>query len=121
MADTSLWEKNFLEYSEEISFFRTLLTSDVFENKMPNLYEKLQEYFNRISELKDEKTELQEAVRNHRNDLNGMMECEDISCESFYHSQHHNLMKRLEKNHSKFRDLKMHLLRFATPLLKKVV
>lgn len=120
MTDTSRWEREFHEYSEEIGFYKTLLTADVFENKMPNMYEKLQEFYNQLTELKEEKTELQENVRNHRNDLNGMMECEDISCESFYHSQHFNLLKRIEKHHSKFRDLKLHLLKFATPLLKKV-
>src|SRR5690606_26158136 len=120
MADTSQWDKVFREYTDEITFFKTLLTSDIFEDKMPNLYEKLQEFFTRISEMKEEKIELQEAIHNHKNDLNGMMECEDISCESFYHSQHHNLMKRIEKHLSKFRDLKLNLIKFATPLLKKV-
>src|SRR5690606_19838191 len=120
MAETSQWDKAFREYSEEITFFKTLLTSDVFENQMPNLYEKLQEFFTQITEMKREKIELQEAIHNHKNDLNGMMECEDISCESFYHSQHQNLMKRIEKHLSQFRDLQLNLIRFATPLLKKV-
>jgi len=119
-ADTLRWDKTFLEHTEEIAFFKTLLSSDVFENKMPNLYEKLQEYFSRLSDLKEEKIELQEAIHNHKNDLDGMMECEDISCDTFYYSQHHNLMKRIEKHLTQFRELKLNLLRFATPLLKKV-
>ena len=120
MADTSLWDKSLYEYTEEITFFKTLVTSDVFENKTPNLYEKLQEYYTRITELKEEKMDLQEAIHNHKNDLDGMMECEDISCETFYHSQHHNLMKRIDLHLSRFRDLKLNLIRFTTPLLKKI-
>lgn len=120
MADTSRWDKAFYEYTEEIIFYKTLVTSDVFENKMPNLYEKLQEYFTQITEMKEEKTELQEAIHNHKNDLAGMMECEDISCESFYHTQHHKLTKRIETHFSQFRDLKLNLIRFTTPILKKV-
>ena len=120
MADTSQWDKEFYEYTAEITFFKTLITSDVFENKIPNLYEKLQEYFTKITELKEEKIELQEAIHNHKNDLAGMMECEDISCESFYHSQHYNLIKRIDIHLSQFHDLKLNLMRFTTPLLKKV-
>ncbi len=120
MADISQWEKKFYQFSEEITFFKTLVTSDVFDNKMPNLYEKLQEYYNQIIDIKEEKTNLQEAIHNHKNDLAGMMECEDISCESFYHSQHHKLTGRIEKHFSKLRELKLNLIRFSTPLLKKV-
>jgi|SRR5690606_14097956 len=120
MADTYQWDKAFRDYTIEISFFKSLLTSDVFDNKMPNLYEKLQEYYMLITQMKEEKIELQEAIHNHKNDLDGMMECEDISCESFYHSQHQNLMKRIEKHLEKFRELKLNLLQFATPQLKKV-
>ena len=120
LADTSQWDKAFYEYTEEITFFKTLVTSDVFENKMPNLYEKLQEYFTQITELKEEKVEIQEAIHNHRNDLAGMMECEDISCETFYHTQHNNLSRLIENHLSRFRMLKLNLIRFTTPLLKKV-
>ena len=120
MADTSQWDKAFFEHTAELTFFKTLVTSDVFENKMPNLYEKLQEYYNQIIDIRDEKVELQEAIHNHKNDLDGMMECEDISCESFYHSQHYNLTKRIENHLSRFRDMKLNLIRFTTPLLKNV-
>lgn len=119
-ADILRWNRTFLELTEEISFFKTLLSSDVFENKMPNLYENLQEYYSHINNLKEEKIELQEAIHNHKNDLEGMMECEDVSCDTFYYTQHHNLMKRIEKHLTQFKDLKLNLLRFATPLLKKV-
>ena len=120
MVDTTQWDTALREYTAEITFYKTLLTSDVFEDKMPNLYERLQEYYTQITELKNEKIELQEAILNHKNDLNGMMECEDISCESFYHSQHQILMSRIEKHLSKFRDLKLKIIEFTTPLLKKV-
>jgi hypothetical protein len=121
LADTTQWDKVFYEHTEEIIFYKTLVTSDIFENKTPNLYEKLQEYYSQLNELQEEKIELQEALHNHKNDLAGMMECEDISCESFYHSQHYNLTKRIEKHISVFRSLKLNLIRFSTPLLKKLI
>lgn len=119
-ADTRRWDKTFLDHTEEIVFFKTLLTSDVFEDKTQNLYEKLEEYYSNLSVLKEEKTELQAAILNHKNDLDGMIECEDINCDTFYQSQHNILTKRIDKHLTQFRDLKLNLLRFTTPLLKKI-
>ena len=81
------------------------------------MYEKLQEFFNELIEVKNEKMELHEAMRNHKNDLNGMMECEDISCETFYHSQHQELSNRIRKHLNKFKQLKLEIYRFCTPML----
>lgn len=117
--DTNYWNGKFRSQTEEMVFLKALLTSNVFENSIPNLFEKLQEFYDELSELKDEKINLEEAVRNHKNDLNGMMECEDISCESFYHSEHQKLTDKISKQLALFQDLKMRIFRFCTPLLKK--
>lgn len=118
-ADTSRWNDLFQINTEEIRFLKQFLTSDIFEGPVPNLYEKLQGFFNELVELKSEKISLHEEMRNHKNDLNGMMECEDISCESFYHARHQELGERIEKHLSKVQDLKMRIIRFSTPLLKQ--
>lgn len=117
--DTSRWEDLFQINTEEIRFLKKFLSSDIFEGNIPNLYEKLQDFFMEVEELKAEKIELHEQLRNHRNDLNGMMECEDISCETFYYTQHQNLSDKIEKHLEKVQDLKMKIIRFSTPLLKK--
>lgn len=118
MEDTLRWDKAFYEYSEEITFYKTMVTSDVFENKMPNLYEKLQDFYTRITKLREEKIDLQEALHNHKNDLAGMMECEDISCETFYHSQHLELAQKMANHHAEVKQFRLDLMKFATPLLK---
>src|SRR5690606_8927398 len=116
--DTNFWSETFHEQTEEIVFLKTLLTSNIFENSIPNLFEKLQEFFDELMECKETKINLEELVRNHKNDLNGMMECEDISCEAFYHSQHEKLHSRIDQHRIRFQGLKMRIFKFVTPLLK---
>src|SRR5690606_21127495 len=82
-ADTLYWDEKFQENTEEIRFLKALLTAPVFKSDIPNMFERLQEFFNELIEIKNEKIELHELMRNHKNDLAGMMECEDISCETF--------------------------------------
>lgn len=118
-ADTKEWDKLFQTNTDEILFVKQLLTSDVFEGNTPNLYENLQQYFDLLEDLKAEKIDLHEELHNHKNDLNGMMECEDISCESFYYTQHLDLEKRIKKHLSRFENLKIKIFRFCTPLLRK--
>lgn len=117
--DTSRWEDLFQINTEEIRFLKNFLSSDIFEGNIPNLYERLQDFFMEVEKLKAEKIDLHEQLRNHKNDLNGMMECEDISCETFYYTQHQNLSDRIEKHLEKVQELKMKIIRFSTPLLKK--
>ena len=116
-ADTLYWDEKFQEHTEEIKFLKALLTAPIFKSNIPNMFEKLQEFFNELTEIKNEKIDLHEAMRNHKNDLDGMMECEDISCETFYHSQHQKLSNRIRTHLNKFKQLKLDIYRFCTPLL----
>lgn len=118
-ADTLRWDSLLQINTEEIYFLKQFLTSDIYQDAVPNLFERLQEFYDEVEERKAEKIELHEELHNHKNDLNGMMECEDISCEAFYHSQHNQLSLRLEKHMEKMQDLKLRILRFTTPLLKR--
>lgn len=118
-ADTLRWDSLLQINTEEIYFLKQFLTSDIYQDAIPNIYERLQEFYDEVEERKAEKIELHEELHNHKNDLNGMMECEDINCESFYHSQHEKLSTRLERHLEKMQDLKLRILRFTTPLLKR--
>ena len=118
-TDTLRWDSLLQINTEEIYFLKQFLTSDIYQDAIPNQYERLQEFYDEVEERKAEKIELHEELHNHKNDLNGMMECEDISCESFYHSQHQKFSIRLEKHLEKMQDLKLRILRFTTPLLKR--
>lgn len=112
------WEQAFQEYTIEIRFLKKFLTADVFENEIPHLYERLMDFYDQLDELKHAKISLHGELHNHKNDLNGMRECEDISCESFYYTRHQELGERIRILFKKIGELKMGLFSFSTPLLR---
>ncbi len=118
-ADIAQWNQLFKTNTEEIAFIHSLLTSDVFDGNVPNLFENLQQFYDQLEDLKIQKIDLHEEIGNHRNDLNGMMECDDISCESFYYKAHLNLENRILEHLAWIQELKMKIFRFCTPVLRK--
>ncbi len=117
--DTVKWDILFRNNTDEMLFLKQLLISDVFENSVPNLFERLQGFYNELTDLKTDKIDLHEELRNHKNDLNGMMECEDISCETFYYTQHQEIADKIDHHLAQFKKLKLEIFRFCTPLFKK--
>ncbi len=118
--DTIKWDVLLQTCAEEIRFLEQFLSADIFQSEIPDLSEHLNRFSEELEDIKIEKIDLQTALRHHKNDLNGMRECEDISCDIFYHSQHQNLLKNIQENLSKFQDLKLRIYKFSDhSLLKK--
>ena len=117
--DTLQWDKLLQISTEEIHFLEQYLSADIFQSEIPNIYESLGRFSEELEDIKIEKMELHSALRNHKNDLNGMRECEDISCDIFYHSQHQNISNSIRAHLSKFQELKLRIYRFSSPTLKK--
>ncbi len=118
LEDTREWNKKLQISSEEINFLSQFLSADIFQKDLPNLYENLFTFSDRLTDLRTEKVELRQAVSNHKNDINGMLECEDISCESFYYTQHEKLEKRIETFLSNFNEFQTELFVFCTNKLR---
>lgn len=117
--DTLKWDKLLQTNTEEIRFLEQFLSADIFKAETPNLNENLNRFSEELEDIKINKMELQTALRHHKNDLNGMRECEDISCDIFYHSQHKNLFNNINVHLSKFQDLKLRLYKFGLQGLRK--
>jgi hypothetical protein len=117
--DTIKWDVLLQTCTEEIHFLEQFLSADIFHSEIPDLYEHLNRFSEELEEIKTKKIDLQTALRYHKNDLNGMRECEDISCDLFYHSQHNNLFKNIQDNLSKFQDLKLRIYKFSDHALLK--
>jgi len=117
--DTVKWDVLLQTSTEEIHFLEQFLSADIFQSQIPDLYEHLNSYSEELEEIKIDKIDLQTALRHHKNDLNGMRECEDISCDIFYHSQHQNLFKNIREHLSKFQDLKLRIYKFSDHALFK--
>lgn len=117
--DTLFWDKLINTSTQEIQFLIQLISSDVFEVSIPNLFEKLKEYSITLEEIRRDKMDIHNDIINHQNDLNGMLECEDVSCDAFYHDRHQKLADRVHNYLMKFQDLKLEIFKFSIPLLKR--
>lgn len=117
--DTLKWDKLLQTNTEEIHFLEQFLCSDIFQHEFPKLHENLNRFSEELEDIKIDKMDLHTALGHHKNDLNGMRECEDISCDIFYHTQHQNLYKKILENFSKLEDLKLRIYRFSSHALRK--
>ncbi len=116
--DIGEWNKKLQTNSEEITFLNQFVSADIFQQDLPNLYEHLFDFSNTLTDLKTEKIDLHQVITNHKNDINGMLECEDISCESFYYSEHKKLENRLIKFINDFDEFQTQLFKFCTNKLR---
>lgn len=119
--DTLKWDKTLQICTEEMLFLKHLLTSEVFQTTKPDTLKKIESYTEELEDLKIEKIEVQLALRNHKNDLNGMLECEDINCDIFYQTQHQELLNRLKDLLSNFQSLELKIFHFSIPFLKRKI
>lgn len=116
--ETVAWDKRIHVCTDEILFLKQFISADAFKENPAEFYEKLNSYATELEDLKMEKMEIQLALRNHKNDLNGMLECEDISCDIFYLTQHQKIHKRIEDLLNKHQILKLNIFRFTAPQLR---
>ncbi|CAM4249094.1 hypothetical protein [Gillisia hiemivivida] len=116
--DIREWNKRLQTSSEEITFLNQFVSADIFQQDLPNLYEHLFTFSNTLTALKTEKIDLHQVISNHKNDINGMLECEDISCESFYSTEHKKLENRLIKFLNDLDELQVDLFKFCTNKLR---
>lgn len=116
-AEIRSWGENLNICSEEMTFLKHFLESGIFKDLSQEDQVSLETHSLALEDIRAEKIAVQLATRNHRNDINGMMECEDVNCDAFYHSQHQELFNRLQIMLQKFQEVKLHIYRFSLPFL----
>lgn len=119
LSENRSWKEELSYISEEINFLILFLTADIFKKNVLNLYEKLQIFYNDLQDCKKENIELVREVHNHRYDIEGILECEDISCEVFYHDEHIKLGQRVADFANRFKVLKMDIYLYTGNNLRK--
>lgn len=116
-AEILSWGEKLNICSEEMTFLKHFLESGIFKDLSQEDQVSLESHSLALEDIRSEKIAIQLATRNHRNDINGMMECEDVNCDTFYHSQHHDLLNRLQLMLQKFQEVKLHIYRFSLTFL----
>lgn len=113
------WKSNLHFIDDEIIFIDRLLNSYVFQPNTPNLFERLQDFQHRLKKTKDTKTKLKTRIAKNENNLGGMVECTDESCDLEYYQKHDKLKAEVVDSISKFRELKSEIFNYAGGILKK--
>ncbi|MCC8359015.1 hypothetical protein [Salinimicrobium sediminilitoris] len=119
LKENSRWKERLAYFNEEINFLNLYLGADIFQKNILNLYERLQLFYDALQNFKQENLELTREVHNHRYDIEGILECEDISCEVFYHDEHLKLERRILDFAHKFREFKLEIFSYTGPLLRR--
>lgn len=119
LRENSQWSILLSYSSEELQFLKILMAANIYDVQQLNLFERLQSYTGKLDDIRSENMDLTLEVHKHRYDLEGMRECEDISCDIFYHQEHLKLGQQVERFLDEFRELKLEIMRYTGSLLKK--
>jgi len=84
-----------------------------------NIFEKIQIFSSRLETFRTQNLDLSMEVHNNKYDIDGMLECEDISCEIFYHEEHLKLGQRVMDFIKNFKIYKLEVFSYPAGLLKK--
>ncbi|MBQ4820941.1 hypothetical protein [Aquimarina sp. MMG016] len=117
--DALAWKSSLQFIEGEVSFIKQLLNSYVFEPTTPNLFERLQEFREKITKVEEEIDTIYQAIRKHESELGGILDCDTVSYDH-YHYQNHQLLGDTYINfHNDFQELKSDVFRYAGGILKK--
>lgn len=117
--DCQNWRSKLWFMEDETIFINRLLTSYVFEPDTPDLFERLQEYLNRLKKLKTTKSQVLERIISHEKNLGGMFECKDQNCDLGFERKHKTIEAQVVDCIEGFQSLKTEIFNYAGSILKK--
>ncbi|WP_282162712.1 hypothetical protein [Ulvibacterium marinum] len=113
------WKSMLRFIEDEMIFIDRLLNSYVFEPDTPNLFERLQNYLNRMKKSKSKKSLIERNILNHESDLGGILECKDGITDKEYCQSHNKLGFEVMGFVNEFQVLKSEIFNYAGGILKK--
>lgn len=119
LFEISQWEDSLMFISEEIKFLEKLLSTDIFEPNIPNLYEKLQQYSKKLQELKSEEILLEKEIEKHKADFAKELKENEEHTYLLIKSTQQQLMKNMKTFLKKICGLKLEIFNFTGNILKK--
>lgn len=112
--------KSELQYIEgEIKFIKQLLHAAVFESATSNLFERLQEFNQGVSEIETALQSLKESLGKHENELGGILECEEVSCDTIFFQRHAIAAQKFNDFYKDFQSFKAKVFGYTGGILKK--
>jgi predicted nuclease with TOPRIM domain len=116
-GDTLRW-KSMLSYKEnDILFIEKLMNSKVFKVTKSNLFERLEELKKEAEIIVSELKKLKKEVNEYEAKLSGILECEDISCDTYYMENHKSLTDHFEEFYKDFNEYKTRVFNYTGGVL----
>ncbi|WP_148232119.1 hypothetical protein [Maribacter sp. HTCC2170] len=117
--DSQQWKSHLHLMQDELTFIDHLLNSYIFEPNTPNLFERLQDFLQRLIKAKNNKQGICEMISKHEKDLGGMIQCTNDSCDNTYYQKHEKMKAETVSCIEDFRSLKTEIFEYAGGILKK--
>ena len=112
------WWKLILGYIEtETQFIDQLLNAHIYKENTPNLFERLQKFKHEIKTRARETKNLKKEIAEYEDKLQGILECQDISCDTFYLENHKELKGRFEEFYTGLNDYKARVFNYIGGML----
>ena len=116
---TKNWISNLHFIEDELRFIENLMCSYVFEPDTPNLFERLQDFKERIQNIQLRKEEMAKWLLNHENELSGLLETPKADRDNSYAQKHQELQVEFLLFHEDFQQLKSEIFNYAGGILRK--
>ena len=113
------WNSQLQFMTDEITFINRLLNSYVFEPNTPNLFERLQDYLERLEVAKNRRTTIFTKMAKYENIIGGILECKDDSCNESFYEKHDALKEKVNRCLDEFQNLKGEIFNYAGGILKR--
>lgn len=116
-SDTLLW-KSLVGYMEkEVAFLGNLLHTNMYQEVMTDHQQRFKSYKTELETKTREIHQLKKEVLEYEGELRGILECEDIYCDTFYMENHKTFRLRFEQLFIAFNDYKVKVFQYIGNLL----
>jgi len=117
--ESQQWTSDLHFIKDEIIFIGHLLDAYIFEPDTPNLFERLQDYRERLRKITDTTSRATAQISVHDNFLGGMLECKDKIHDSTYLQKHYQLKAEVTDLRMDFQNFKSEIFNYAGGILRK--
>lgn len=105
-SDIENWKAEIEFMTKEITFHTSLLTALLTEEKDDKTVQNTQKLLRELKQMEQQNNTLAESLLNFENDSEGINECDDLQCETYFLNNHEDFRAFTEKHVLQFRVLK---------------
>ena len=112
--NSSIWMSELKFMDTEVSFIKQLIKTHPIKSEIPSSIEHLHFFTEQLKYIKNEANDLIDDLKKYSNELNGMTECDTLSCDNEYVIAYEKLAKAVYKFLRKYRKLKTQIYNFLS-------